>query len=272
MTHAGTARGPIDHAAHSGASSRKVGVTVTPAVTYSCPRTMTSACSGRPVTQMPSGVSRTSVTAAKSTVFSASIRRTPRVPSSFSVSADCGSRCASTPAEAMAISAVWPSRMLRSGVGHLDFHLKGARRRIGGARDKGDGACDLAVARGQPRLRLRAKADAVNLGLGDKAHQFDRIKLDHLRTKRSGLQQAAKLCGVAFQQPFERRGEGQPVNLGLGAGDGGLRSLNAGMCRIQPRLGRAECGARGGDSCFGGGQPWSATKTRLRPVFVPRSA
>ena len=150
------------------------------------------------------------------------------------------------------------------GVGHLDFHLKGARRRIGGARDKGDGACDLAVARGQPRLRLRAKADAVNLGLGDKAHQLDRVKLDHLRTKRSGLQQAAKLCGVAFQQPFERRGEGQPVNLGLGAGDGGLRSLNAGMCRIQPRLGRAECGARGGNSSFGGGQ----RGLRRKPAFA----
>src|SRR5262249_15913215 len=91
--------------------------TVCPSRTKSCPCTITRLRSGRPVTHMKLCSSSMTPTATNSTVSLASTARRPRLPVEEKVSAERGTRVASTGNSGTTTSAVMPSGMLPSALG-----------------------------------------------------------------------------------------------------------------------------------------------------------
>ena len=105
------------------------------------------------------------------------------------------------------------------------------------------------LAGGQTGTRQRPQCDAADLGFRHKAHQFDGVQLDYGGTEAAGLQQAANLGGVAFQNASKGRFQDQMLHLFLGGGHFGAGAFDAGLCGFQtaePRsdrcMGRAFCG------------------------------
>ena len=234
------------------------GASATPSTTNSWPITITSALSGKPPTQIPCEVSRSTVTGGEQgrvvgidkphAQRALVVQRQHRLR--HQVRLDASRRDQDLGGLAVTDRKV--------AIGHLDLDAEGAGGGIGGPAEEGDLPGHLAAI-GKPRPGQRAGLDAVDLGFRHETHQLDRIKLDDggavARAGSAHRHQAAQLGSVGFQQPVERGGDAQLGNVQLDRGHGGLCRLDRGLDPGHARARRFQRRLRGAHGGLGAAHP-----------------